>query len=119
MTRRRRGRASARAVLFSSLIGAVGVPCADVSGPGDPPLVLAFGPPEFMMLTLLGLSFIVSLAGRQLMKGRHHGGFGVCLAMVGLDPQSSIQRFTFGTCTCGRRNTAVVPGVVGIFGGTR
>ena len=48
------------------------------------------------MLTVLGLSFIVSLAGRNLIKGFIMAALGFLLAMVGLDPQSSIQRFTFG-----------------------
>jgi TctA family transporter len=80
------------------------------------PLVLQLGPPEFLMLTVLGLSFIVSLAGRNLLKGFIMAAFGFLLAMVGLDPQSSIQRFTFGQLYLWE-GINVVPVVVGLFGG--
>jgi TctA family transporter len=68
------------------------------------------------MLTVLGLSFIVSLAGRDLVKGFLMAAFGFLLAMVGLDPQSSIQRFTFGQLYLWE-GISVVPVVVGLFGG--
>ena len=42
--------------------------------------------------------------------------FGFLLAMVGLDPQSSIQRFTFGHLYLWE-GINVVPVVVGLFGG--
>ncbi len=68
------------------------------------------------MLTVLGLSFIVSLAGRNLIKGFLMAALGFLLAMVGLDPQSSIQRFTFGQLYLWE-GISVVPVVVGLFGG--
>src|SRR5919198_851175 len=97
MTRKGEAGRALGAVLFSSLVGAVfGAFVLALSVPVIRPVVLAFGPPEFLMLTVLGLSFVVSLAGRQLVKGFLMAAFGFLLAMVGLDPQSSIQRFTFG-----------------------
>jgi TctA family transporter len=117
MTRRGEAGRALGAVLFSSLVGAlVGAAVLAVSVPVIRPLVLAFGPPEFLMLTLLGLSFIVSLAGHNLVKGFIMAAFGFLLAMVGLDPQSSIQRFTFGHLYLWD-GVNVVPVVVGLFGG--
>ena len=117
MTRRGEAGRALGAVLFSSLVGAVvGAAVLAVSVPVIRPLVLAFGPPEFLMLTLLGLSFIVSLAGRNLVKGFIMAAFGFLLAMVGLDPQSSIQRFTFGHLYLWE-GINVMPVVVGLFGG--
>lgn len=117
MTRRGEAGRALGAVLSSSLVGAfVGAAVLAVSVPVIRPLVLAFGPPEFLMLTLLGLSFIVSLAGRNLIKGFIMAAFGFLLAMVGLDPQSSIQRFTFGHLYLWE-GINVVPVVVGLFGG--
>lgn len=117
MTRRGEAGRALGAVLFSSLVGAiVGAAVLAVSVPVIRPIVLAFGPPEFLMLTLLGLSFIVSLAGRNLVKGFIMAAFGFLLAMVGLDPQSSIQRFTFGHLYLWE-GINVVPVVVGLFGG--
>ena len=117
MTRRGEGGRALGAVLSSSLIGAVvGAVVLAISVPVIRPLVLRLGPPEFLMLTVLGLSFIVSLAGARLIKGFIMAGLGFLLAMVGLDPQSSIQRFTFGQLYLWE-GINVVPVVVGLFGG--
>jgi TctA family transporter len=117
MTRRGEGGRALGAVLFSSLVGAlVGAAVLALSVPVIRPVVLQLGPPEFLMLTVLGLSFIVSLAGRKLVKGFIMAAFGFLLAMVGLDPQSSIQRFTFGQLYLWE-GINVVPVVVGLFGG--
>lgn len=117
MTRRGEGGRALGAVLFSSLIGAlVGAVVLAISVPIIRPVVLQLGPPEFLMLTVLGLSFIVSLAGRNLIKGFIMAALGFLLAMVGLDPQSSIQRFTFGQLYLWE-GLNVVPVVVGLFGG--
>jgi putative tricarboxylic transport membrane protein len=117
MTRRGEGGRALGAVLFSSLVGAlVGAAVLAVSVPIIRPIVLQLGPPEFLMLTVLGLSFIVSLAGQNLIKGFIMAALGFLLAMVGLDPQSSIQRFTFGQLYLWE-GINVVPVVVGLFGG--
>jgi TctA family transporter len=117
MTRRGEGGRALGAVLTASLIGALfGAAVLAISVPVMRPLVLQLGPPEFLMLTVLGLSFIVSLAGRNLLKGFIMAAFGFLLAMVGLDPQSSIQRFTFGQLYLWE-GINVVPVVVGLFGG--
>jgi len=117
MTRRGEGGRALGAVLFSSLVGAlVGAAVLAISVPVIRPVVLQLGPPEFLMLTVLGLSFIVALAGRSLVKGFIMAAFGFLLALVGLDPQSSIQRFTFGQLYLWE-GVSVVPVVVGLFGG--
>jgi TctA family transporter len=117
MTRRGEAGRALGAVLFSSLLGALfGAAVLALSIPVIRPVVLAFGPPEFLMLTVLGLSFIISLAGRNLVKGFMMAGLGFLLAMVGLDPQSSIPRFTFGQLYLWD-GIDVVPVVVGLFGG--
>jgi putative tricarboxylic transport membrane protein len=117
MTRRGEAGRALGAVLFSSLIGAlVGALVLAISVPVIRPIVLQLGPPEFLMLTVLGLSFIVSLAGQNLIKGFIMAAFGLLLALVGLDPQSSIPRFTFGQLYLWE-GISVVPVVVGLFGG--
>ncbi len=104
------------AVLFSSLVGALfGAVVLAVSVPIIRPVVLAFGPPEFLMLTVLGLSFIASLAGRNVLKGFIMAGFGFLLAMVGLDPQAGLPRYTLGQLYLWE-GISIVPVVVGLFG---
>src|SRR5262245_26597348 len=117
MTRRGEGGRALGAVLTASLIGALfGAAVLAISVPVMRPLVLQLGPPEFLMLTVLGLSFIVSLSGQNLLKGFVMAAFGFLLAMVGLDPQSGIQRFTLGQLYLWE-GINVVPVVVGLFGG--
>ncbi len=103
------------AVLMSSLVGAVfGALCLAASIPIVRPLVLTFGSPEFFMIGLLGVTFVVSLSGGNLIKGLLAGGIGFCLAMVGLDPISGIQRYTFGQLFLWD-GIGLVPVTVGLF----
>src|SRR5919198_921363 len=117
MARRGEAGRALGAVLFSSLVGAVfGAFVLAASVPIVRPVVLAFGPPEFLLLTVLGLSFIVTLAGKNVLKGFIMAGFGFLLAMVGLDPQAGIPRYTMGQLYLWE-GINVVPVVVGLFGG--
>jgi TctA family transporter len=85
------------AAITSSLVGAIfGALVLALAIPVVRPLVLTFGSPEFFMLALLGITFVASLSGEALLKGLVAGGFGLWLATIGLDPVSSIQRYTFG-----------------------
>lgn len=85
------------AVLMSSLVGAIfGAFVLALSIPVVRPLVLTFGSPELFMLAILGLTFIAALSGGALLKALLAAGIGLFLATVGLDPQTGIQRFTFG-----------------------
>jgi putative tricarboxylic transport membrane protein len=85
------------AALMSSLVGAIiGALSLAVAIPIVRPLVLTFGSPEFFMIALLGVTFVASLSGGNLLKGLISGGLGFFLATIGLDPISGIQRFTFG-----------------------
>ena len=84
------------AVLMSSLVGAVFAGVAlGMAIPVIRPLVLSFGSPEFFMLALLGITFVASLSGEDVLKGIIAGGIGLMLATIGLDPISGIQRYTF------------------------
>ncbi|NNC78090.1 MAG: tripartite tricarboxylate transporter permease [Woeseiaceae bacterium] len=59
------------------------------------PIILAFGPAEFFMLALFGITLIAMLSGDSLIKGLLVGFFGLMMAFVTLDPQTGIQRYTF------------------------
>src|SRR5437867_8040594 len=84
------------AALMSSLVGAViGAIVLALSVPIIQPIVLAFGSPEFFGLALLGLLFVAALSGGNMTKGILTGALGLVISMIGLDPQSSIQRYTF------------------------
>jgi putative tricarboxylic transport membrane protein len=59
-------------------------------------VALAFTPPAYCALGILGLSVIASLSGRSLIKGLIAGILGLMIATVGTDPVSGVSRFTFG-----------------------
>jgi TctA family transporter len=83
------------ASLVSSLIGAIfGAFVLALAIPVVRPIVLSIGAAEFFMLAILGIVFIVSLSGKNLLKGLISGALGLALATVGLDPINSIPRYT-------------------------
>lgn len=103
------------AALMSSLVGAVfGALCLAAAIPIVRPLVLILGSPELFMIGLLGVTFVVSLSGGNLLKGLVAGGLGFSFAMIGLDPISAIQRYTFGQ-TFLWDGIGLVPVTVGLF----
>ena len=51
---------------------------------------LEFGPVEFFSLILLGISLLMGLAGKSMIKALMMGVFGLALAMVGTDPTKGI-----------------------------
>jgi len=105
------------AVLMSSLVGAViGAAVLAASIPIIRPIVLAFGPPEFFMLTVVGLTFIASLSDGQVIKGLIMATFGVLIALVGIDPQAGVPRYAFGQLDLWD-GLGIVPIVIGLFGG--
>ncbi len=59
-------------------------------------LALTFGPPEFFALAIFGLSAVVGLSRKSLLKGLASAAFGLALAMVGVDNLSGEDRFTYG-----------------------
>lgn len=60
-------------------------------------VALAFTPPAYFALAVLGLSVIAGLAGRSLTKGLIAAALGLMIATIGTDPVSGVPRFTFGS----------------------
>ena len=117
MTKRGEAGRAVAAALFSSALGAVlGAVFLAAAVPVMRPIVLAFGPPEFFVLTLLGLTFVVSLSGRNVAKGFLMAAFGMLIALVGIDPQAGVPRYAFGQLYLWD-GIDLVALVVGLFGG--
>ena len=95
------------AAIFGAFMLAMAVPIVR-------PIVLAFGSPEFFMLALLGITFVASLSGSDVIKGLLSGGLGLFVATIGLDPVSGIQRFTFNQ-TFLWDGVGLVPITIGFF----
>lgn len=117
LTKQGQGGRALGAVLSASTLGAMfGALVLAASIPIMRPLVLALGPPEFFALTILGLTFVVTLSSGSMLKGFVMASLGLLVAMVGLDPQQGVQRYTFEQLYLWD-GIALVPLVVGLFGG--
>ena len=77
-------------------------------------LLYVFLTPELWALHLLGLTAVISLAGKNVYKGMVAALFGLAVAFVGPDPVSLINRFTFGSIEL-RSGFEVVPVVIGVL----
>lgn len=83
------GLATAVAILLSMVVFAVAaVPIASFA--------LNFGPFEFFALVVFGLTIMISISSKSLIKGILAGLFGLFLATVGHEPITPDARFTFG-----------------------
>ena len=58
---------------------------------------IRFGPAEYFALMVFAFSALSSFSGGSLMRGLAATAFSLFLATVGLDPNSAIPRFTFGS----------------------
>ena len=57
---------------------------------------LAFGPPEYFALMFMGLSLVISLSGRALLKGMIATSIGLLASLIGQNPLTGAIRLTFG-----------------------
>lgn len=59
-------------------------------------IALHFGPPEYFILCVFGLSIVAGVSGDNLAKGVISTVIGLLLAVIGIDEMTGIFRFTFG-----------------------
>lgn len=60
-------------------------------------IILYFGPAEFFMLALFGLTAIAAVSSSSIVKGLIAGGVGVMIANIGYHPLVGQARYSFGT----------------------
>lgn len=83
----------------------VSVPLAEVA--------LAFGPPEYFALALLGLTVAVTLTGRSRLKAFMTVLLGLLISTIGLDPLTGVPRYAYtAEMYDGIR---LIPALVGLF----
>lgn len=76
---------------------------------------LKFGPPEYFLLSILGLVGIVSLADEgKLIKALISGILGLAIAVIGTDPVSGSLRYTMGVRDL-FDGVAFMPALIGMF----
>jgi putative tricarboxylic transport membrane protein len=60
-------------------------------------IILHFGPAEFFMLALFGLTAIAAVSAKSIVKGLMTGGIGFLLSTIGFHPLLGQARYTLGT----------------------
>jgi putative tricarboxylic transport membrane protein len=91
----RAGPALGIAAIGSFIAGTLGTLGLTLLAPALARGALAFGPPEYFALVVLGLTALAAV-GSSLLKGLVAGVAGLLMATIGIDPQTGIARFDFG-----------------------
>lgn len=90
----RAGAALAVAAIGSFIAGTIGVIGLTFFAPILARFALAFGPPEYFALALLGLIVLTKLSGTSMLKSALMAVIGIMLGTVGLDSLTGISRLT-------------------------
>ena len=83
-----------------------------------PPLAkfaLAFGPPEYFSLMLMGIVILIYLASGSILKALMMAVFGLLIGTIGMDSISATQRLTFGLLELSD-GIGLIPAIMGLFG---
>lgn len=94
--RGRAGAALAVSAIGSFIAGTIGILGLTLFAPPLAQAALAFGPPEYFAVSLVGLIVLTNLSNASTLKAAFMAVAGVMLGTVGLDSLSGISRFTFG-----------------------
>lgn len=92
----RAGAALSVAAIGSFVAGTVGVVGLMLFAPALARVALKFGPPEYFAIGVFGLIILSNLVGKSVLKAVIMVLFGLMIGTIGMDPMSSVQRFTFG-----------------------
>lgn len=95
----RAGKALGIAAFGSFIAGTFGTIGLSVLAPPLSKFALMFGPLEFSALMILGLTLVIYLGSRSIVKAILMGAVGLALSTVGLDSVHAVDRFTFGSQT--------------------
>lgn len=94
----RKGRAGAAlgiSAIASFIGGTAGVIGLMLIAPPLAAFAVAFGPPEYFALMVMGLTAVTAVGGKSMIKALLSGLFGLMLAMVGTDSTTGWSRFTY------------------------
>jgi len=77
-------------------------------------IALEFGPPEYFLVALFGLSIIISVSSESYLKGLISGIFGLLIATVGMDTFTGYPRFIFNSDSL-LDGIPILPALIGLF----
>ncbi|NKC30494.1 tripartite tricarboxylate transporter permease [Falsiroseomonas selenitidurans] len=101
--------------VMSVIGGFVGILALAVAAPVISDFALLFAPRDYLLLAVMGLLLVGTMSGESLAKGLFAGALGVALGMVGLDPMTAENRFTFGTVQL-MAGIPYIAAMIGFFG---
>jgi putative tricarboxylic transport membrane protein len=111
----RAGPALGIAAFGSFIAGTFAVIALTFVGPFLSNVALAFGPPEFFSLMIVGITVLTYLSSGSMVKALIMAGVGLILSGVGMDTISGKYRFTFNIQSL-LDGVGVVPVAMGLFG---
>lgn len=90
------GKALDMALVASVAGGIISAFCLLFFSPVIAKFALKFGAPEMASLCVFGLTIVVSLCSKDIVKGLSMAGLGLVFASIGIDPVGGMTRLTFG-----------------------
>lgn len=102
--------------MFSSFCGGIiGAIIMTFLSPVIAKAAMSFGPGEMFMLAVFGLSVIISISGKSVIKGMISAFFGMLICTVGLDPTNGVARFISYSQTSLLEGFSFIPALIGMF----
>jgi len=93
----RAGAALGISAFGSFIAGTFGIVVLMLLAPPLARVALMMGPPEYTALMITGLTLVIYLSGKSMIKSLMMGVLGLILGTVGMDPMSGQLRFTMGS----------------------
>ncbi|MDY4032580.1 MAG: tripartite tricarboxylate transporter permease [Pyramidobacter sp.] len=78
-------------------------------------LALRFAPPEYFMLTVLGMSTVIGMAGENVAKNFLSMSLGLWISCIGMSSMTGIDRYTFSIPSL-LDGIPLIPQMIGLFG---
>ena len=111
----RAGPALVMQAVASFIGGTLGVILISVLAPAFSLVTRSFGPPEFFLLVVMGLSTLIVMVGGNWRYGVISALIGFALGTVGVDLETGNSRFTFGSAEL-IEGVDFIPIAIGLFG---
>lgn len=101
--------------LYASFVGGIiSCFCLIFVAPILASFAMNFGPAEYFVLGVFGISIVASLATGNMVKGLIAATFGLTMAVIGLDPIDGSTRLTFGTISM-QSGITQIPALIALF----
>ncbi len=108
------GKALGFSLVASAVGGLIAAFCMAIVSKPLAAVALKFGPGELFAVAFLGLSVLTCLDNGNLIKTILSGLLGLFLATIGMDPQTGVARFTWGSNTL-LSGVEMIPVMIGLF----